>query len=124
MSIAKIGQRLAPRSLRGVLIAALAALAFSVLPIAAAHASYYLDASAANRLAADYVARHYANTYAADLITECRPQYRHSVTPGYVYHRWACEWWDTSDRTSGRVLIVGSRGTDRYYGAVINGARR
>jgi hypothetical protein len=123
MSVSSIRQRLAPRSLRNALILAAAALAFSVLPVAAAHASYYLDTSSANALAADFVAQHYADTYVADLTTQCRPQYHRFAAPGYVYHRWTCKWWDSSDGTSGRVLIVGSRGAGRYYGAVLNGAR-
>jgi hypothetical protein len=103
--------------------AAVALVLVLVLVPAAAQAQYYLGTHQANAMAADFVASHYANTYVKDLSTSCRPQNARRAVAGFIYHRWTCRWWDSSDGTSGRVLILGSRGAGNYYGTVLNGAR-
>jgi hypothetical protein len=110
------------RNVRRTIVLSAMALALAIVP-GAAQANYFLSPSAANALAADYVSQHYADTYTADITTHCRPQYQRYAVPGYDYHRWTCKWSDSSDGTAGRVLIVGSRGSGRYYGQVLNGAR-
>jgi len=87
-----------------------------------AHAEWFFTKAGAQRVAKDYVSKHYANTYASDLTTACRPQ-GHGYDPRYKYHRWVCGWYDDSDDTSGVVLIVGSTGTGSYYGKVLSAAR-
>jgi hypothetical protein len=107
-----------------LLLAPLALALALLVPAGAAHADYYLSDGQANAMAADFVASHYANTYTEDLTTTCRGQgHRFSAPAGYGFHRQVCRWFDSSDQTSGRVLIIGSRGSGNYYGVVLNGAR-
>jgi hypothetical protein len=93
-----------------------------LVPASAAHAEWHFTKSGAQRIAKVYVSKHYAHTYAENLTTYCRPQGRR-YNPRYKYHRWVCGWYDSSDNTSGAVLIVGSDITGRYYGRVVSGAR-
>lgn len=98
-----------------------AALAIGMAVPGAAQAEWYFTKPGAQRVAKDYVADRYSDTYAGDLTTVCRPQGR-SYDPTYKYHRWVCGWYDSSDDMSGAVLIVGSRGAGDYYGRVLVGA--
>jgi hypothetical protein len=94
----------------------------ATLPVAAAEANHYYTESGAERIAKDFVSKHYADTYVGDLDATCRPQGRR-YDPDYKYHRWVCRWHDYSDGTSGSVLIVGSdAGPGAYYGRVLHGA--
>jgi hypothetical protein len=122
MSNRSNGRAQTRRNVRRTVVLGAMALALAIVP-GAAQADYFLSPSAANALAADFVSQHYADTYVADITARCRPQYQRYAVPGYDYHRWTCKWRDSSDGTSGRVLIVGSRGSGRYYGQVLNGAR-
>ncbi|HEY4278969.1 MAG TPA: hypothetical protein VGM91_12145 [Conexibacter sp.] len=97
-------------------------LVAATVPVSAAHADYHLSKPEAERLARDYVARHYANTYRSDLVSLCRPQGMR-YDSRYVYHRWKCGWYDRRDHTSGAVIIAGSRTPGLYYGRVLHGAR-
>jgi len=100
-----------------------AVLAAVLVPATAAHAQWYMSKRAAERDARHYVSHYYADTYAANLATRCRPSGQH-YDRRYDYHRWVCDWYDSSDDTSGTVLIVGSdRSPGAYYGKVIHGAR-
>ena len=74
-----------------------------------AQADWYLSKYSAERMAKRYVAYHYADTYVSDLTTVCRPQGAR-YNPAYEYHRWVCGWYDSSDDSSGVVLIVGVSG--------------
>jgi hypothetical protein len=111
----------ATRAWRRLAICA-AVLAAVLVPVTAAHADWYMSKRGAERVARHFVSNHYANTYASDLTTRCRPSGQR-YDPRYVYHRWVCGWYDSSDGTSGTVLIVGSRGSGAYYGKVLHGAR-
>jgi hypothetical protein len=104
-----------------LLVALTVALAV-LIPASAAHADWHLSKAGAQRIAKNYVSTHYADTFASDLTTSCRPQGR-KYNPRYVYHRWVCGWYDASDDTSGAVLIVGSDISGRFYGRVLSGAR-
>ncbi len=105
------------------LVLALVVLALAVLiPAGAAHAEWHVTKSGAQRVAKDYVSKHYSDTYASNLTTACRPQGYH-YDSRFKYHRWVCGWYDRSDRTSGTVLIVGSDRPGAYYGKVLRGAR-
>jgi hypothetical protein len=97
------------------------ALAIAMAVPGAAQAEWFFTKAGAQRVAKDYVSDHYADTYAWDLTTLCRPQGR-GYDPAYKYHRWVCFWRDSSDETSGAVLIVGSRERGAYYGRVLVGA--
>jgi hypothetical protein len=108
------------RYLAILLTAVFASLA--VLPIAAAHAEWYFTKTGAQRVAKDFVSKHYANTAAENLTAACRPQGR-PFDPRYKFHRWVCGWYDSSDNTAGTVLIVGSDNIGAYYGRVLAGAR-
>jgi hypothetical protein len=109
------------RRIAKLLVPLLVALVVLV-PASAAHADWHLSKAGAQRIAKRYVAQHYADTYSGDLTTYCRPQGRR-YDPRYVYHRWVCGWYDSSDDTSGAVLIVGSDIRGSYYGRVLSGAR-
>ena len=98
------------------------ALAMVTLPAGVAQAEWYFSKSGAQRVAKDYVSKHYADTYRSDLTTWCRPQGRQASDPRYKYHRWVCAWADSSDHTKGVVLIVGSDSPGAYYGKVLRGA--
>jgi hypothetical protein len=111
------------RQRTALLVAMLTALAVLLVPAGEARAEWYFTADGAKRVAKDYVSSHYANTYYSDLTASCRPQGRRGHDPRYKYHRWVCYWYDSSDGTSGAVLIVGSSGTGSYYGRVLLGAR-
>jgi hypothetical protein len=118
-SPAKIAGAIRSRILLGATAAALV-----VVPAGIAHADWYLTKSGAERAARQYVSTHYADTYASDLTTDCRPQGHSRANSRYVYHRWVCGWYDESDETVGTVLIIGSRtGRGDFYGQVITGAR-
>ena len=105
------------------LVLALVVLALAVLiPAGAAHAEWHVTKTGAQRIAKDYVSKHYSDTYASNLTTACRPQGYH-YDSRFKYHRWVCGWYDRSDRTSGTVLIVGSDRPGAYYGKVLRGAR-
>jgi hypothetical protein len=108
------------RSRRGVALGA-AALAIGMALPGAAQAEWYFSKSGAQRVAKDYVSDRYADTYSGDLTTVCRVQ-GGGYDPAYKYHRWVCGWYDSSDDTSGAVLIIGSRGHGAYYGRVLVGA--
>jgi hypothetical protein len=92
-----------------------------LVPATAAHAEWYLSRNDAQAMARDYVSKHYADTYASDLTTYCRPQGR-SYDPRYRYHRWTCGWYDRDDATKGAVSITGSSGSGYYFGRVLIGA--
>jgi hypothetical protein len=94
----------------------------AMLAPAQAHAEWFFTKSGAQRVAADYVSSHYADTYSSDLSTACRPQGHRQADPRYKYHRWVCGWYDDSDGTSGQVLIIGSSSRGSYYGQVMRGA--
>jgi hypothetical protein len=94
-----------------------------LVPASTAHAEWHFTKSGAQRIAKDYVSRHYADTYVENLTTFCRPQGRR-YNPRYKYHRWVCGWYDAGDKTSGAVLIIGSDITGSYYGRVLTGAHR
>ena len=99
-----------------------AALTLAVLPIATASANYLYTPYGGARLAMDFVSKHYANTYVSDLSADCYAQGM-ATLPGYKYHRLVCYWYDSSDGTSGTVLIIGSNvGPGAYYGRVLRGA--
>jgi hypothetical protein len=100
---------------------AVVALAAALVPATAAHAEYFFASDGIQRVAKDYVSKHYANTYVSNLSTACRPQ-GEPYNPNYKYHRWVCGWYDRSDGTGGVVLIVGSSGAGAYYGKVLRGA--
>jgi hypothetical protein len=87
-----------------------------------AHAEWFFTKAGAQRVAADYVSSHYADTYVSDLTTACRPQGKDQADPRYKYHRWVCGWYDDSDGTSGQVLVIGSSPRGSYYGQVMKGA--
>jgi hypothetical protein len=109
---------------RIVLLVAPLLLALAVLlPVTAAHAEWFYTKQGAEIMAKDFVSTHYANTYRENLLAACRPQGRRASDPSYKYHRWVCTWVDRSDRTAGRVLIVGSDFRGTYYGKVLVGAR-
>jgi hypothetical protein len=97
------------------------ALAMAMAVPGVAQAEWYFTKAGAQRVAKDYVSDHYADTYASDLATACRPQWG-GYDPGYKYHRWVCFWQDSHDDTAGAVLIVGSRERGSYYGRVLVGA--
>jgi hypothetical protein len=105
------------RTRRRIALGAAALTATLALP-GAAQADWFFSKSGAERATKDYVADRYADTYAGDLTTSCRPQGR-AYDPGYKYHRWVCGWYDESDDTSGAVLIVGSSSSGAYYGRVL-----
>jgi hypothetical protein len=98
-----------------------AALALGMAVPGVAQAEWYFTKSGAQRIAKDYVSKHYADTYRSDLTTACRVQ-GGGYDPSYKYHRWVCGWYDRSDDTMGAVLIVGSSGRGAYYGRVLVGA--
>jgi hypothetical protein len=113
--------RLSARA-RRVLALVVALAAIALVPVATAHANYYYTRYGAEKIAMDFVSKHYANTYVRDLGAGCRPQGQ-GYDPSYKYHRWVCKWRDYSDGTSGTVLIVGSNsGPGAYYGRVLRGA--
>ena len=68
------------------------------------------------------MSKQYADTYTYNLETACLPQGR-PYNPRYKYHRWKCWWHDSSDGTSGKMLIIGSDSPGAYYGKVLRGAR-
>ena len=98
-----------------------AVVAVLLIPTSVAHADWYFTKRGAQRSARHFVSHHYANTYASDLTTSCRPSGRR-YNPRYVYHRWVCGWYDSRDGTSGTVLVRGGRGSGVYYGRVLHGA--
>lgn len=108
--------------LRWRVVLALTAVAAALTPLAAAHAEWYISRDGAQRMAKDYVSKHYADTYTYNLTTVCKPQGR-PYDPRYTFHRWKCVWYDRSDRTAGIVVIIGSARTGGYYGYVLRGAR-
>jgi hypothetical protein len=110
------------RSLRALSATVIGAAALATVP-SAAHAEWYFTKRGAQKVARDYVADYYSNTYYEDLVASCRPQGESRPDPRYKYHRWVCVWYDTSDDTSGRVLVVGSDSAGAYYGRVLNGGR-
>jgi hypothetical protein len=93
-----------------------------LVPVGTAHAEWHLTRSGAQRVAKDFVSKHYANTYFGDLTTVCRPQGQ-GYDRRFKYHRWVCGWYDSSDNTSGAVVIIGSDRAGAYYGKVVRGAR-
>ena len=102
---------------------ALVVLSLAVLvPAGAAHAEWHFTKSGAERVAKDWVSKHYADTYAGNLTTACRPQGL-QYDSRFKYHRWVCGWYDRSDQTQGTVLIVGSDRAGAYYAKVLRGAR-
>ena len=112
-----------PGTTRARLAIAATAGALAIVPASVAHADWYLTKARAQSHAKHFVSTHYADTFASDLTTYCRPQGRSRANSRYVYHRWVCGWVDSSDDTSGVVRIIGSS-TSRgaYYGTVIVGA--
>ena len=108
------------RRIRRAMVVVGAAVAVLV-PATAAHAEWYFTKSGAQRVARDYVSTHYADTYYSDITAVCRPQ-GDRYNASYKYHRWVCGWVDSSDDTSGAVLIVGSSSTGAYWGKVLIGA--
>jgi hypothetical protein len=107
-------------SIRRWIVLGATALAMAIVPAGVAHASWYITKSGAERQAKLYVSQKYSNTYFGDLTTYCRPQGHRYADSRYMYHRFACGWYDSSDDTSGSVLIVGSR--NGAYGKVLVGA--
>jgi hypothetical protein len=106
------------------LLLALVIVSLAVLvPVGTAHAEWHFTRSGAQRIAKDFVSKEYANTYVENLTTACRPQGYH-YDSRFKYHRWVCGWYDSSDSTTGTVLIVGSDRAGAYYGKVLHGARR
>jgi hypothetical protein len=103
------------------LIAPIALAAALLLP-AAAHAEWHFTKRGAEKVAADYVSKRYADTYVEDLTTACRPQGMAKGDPRFKYHRWVCGWYDASSDMSGQVLVIGSSGRGLYYGQVMRGA--
>jgi hypothetical protein len=99
-------------------------LALTVVPTGLAQANWYYTKAGAERLAKDFVSKHYADTYKSDLTTYCTRPGGVPASPDYKYHRLDCAWADASDGTSGVVRIIGSsRGLGAYYGVVLRGAR-
>jgi hypothetical protein len=96
----------------------------TILPAGVAQAEWWYTKAGAQKIAIDYVSRHYADTYAGDLAAECEPDGLRRADPRYKYHRWVCGWYDSSDDTAGGVLIKGSVTVGGYYGSVIVGAHR
>jgi hypothetical protein len=94
----------------------------SIVPAGVAHAEWFYTKSGAEKMAKDFVSKHYADTYASDLTTYCRPQGQRRADPNYKYHRWICGWYDSADETAGVVKIIGSRDRSGYYGSVVVGA--
>jgi hypothetical protein len=117
-----IGRWKPTRNIRRGLSVGTIAVAMAIVPAGAAQAELYFTKYGAQRVAKGYVSNRYADTYVADLTTVCRPQGRSYSDPRYKYHRWVCGWYDSSDDTSGTVLIVGSSGSGAYYGRVLVGA--
>jgi hypothetical protein len=100
------------------------ALAGMLVPATAARANWLYTPLGGASLAKDFVSKHYANTYTYNLSAHCRAQGM-PTRPGYKYHRLVCDWYDGSDNTTGRVLIVGSDSAPgAYYGTVIRGAHQ
>jgi hypothetical protein len=110
------------RPWRRNLIALVTVAAALMIPATAAQAEWHFTKRGAEKVAKDFVAKEYANTYTYNLTSLCRPQGR-PYNPRYKYHRWVCAWYDSSDGTSGKVLIVGSNSPGAYYGKVLRGAR-
>jgi hypothetical protein len=108
------------RRIRRLIVLVGLALALLV-PVTAAHAEWYFTQSGAQRIARDYVSRHYADTYYSDITAVCRPQ-GDRYDPTYKYHRWVCGWYDSSDGTKGAVLVAGSSGSGSYFAKVLRGA--
>jgi hypothetical protein len=117
---APAGRRSFRRRTRRRMALGAATLAAALVVPGAAQANWYFSKYGAEQMAKEYVADHYARTYVSDLTTVCRPQ-GVRYDPAFKYHRWVCGWHDSSDDTSGAVLIVGSaRGG--AYGRVLVGA--
>lgn len=85
-----------------------------------AHAEYYFTKSGAQRVARDAAAYHYDLDY-YDLGAACRPQ-GERYDPNYKYHRWVCDWWDSSG-CEGTLKIRGRRGKGAYSYLVLRGQR-
>jgi soluble lytic murein transglycosylase-like protein len=122
MSPRKIGSQAKPaRSIRARFVLCTTVLALAIVPVSIAHAEWYYTESGAQKIAKEFVANEYANTYTSNLTASCRPQGRSHTDPRYKYHRWVCLVEDSSDGTSGVVRIVGSRSRGGYYGKVLGG---
>ena len=94
---------------------AAAAAAVSLLASAgSAQANYHYTKQGAEKLAVDFVVKHYYVDY-ANVGASCRPQGAQQADPGYKYHRWVCTWTDAGSHSYGRVLIVGSDASSGSY---------
>lgn len=87
---------------------------------ASAEAEYYFTKSGAQRVARDASSRHYDLDY-YDIRADCRPQ-GESYDPDYKYHRWVCDWWDSSG-CEGTLRVRGRRGKGAYSYVVLRGIR-
>ena len=105
------------RRTRGAVALGVAALAVGMAVPGAANASYYMSSAQARAATRDYVSNYYDDTYASDLWVRCSTLWG-APSPGYVYHRYRCRWYDQSDATTGVVLITG-RAPVGYYGRVL-----
>jgi hypothetical protein len=84
----------------------------------AAGANYYYSKDGAQRIAKDYVYKHYGYSRYATF-TICRPQ-GSSRDTSYLWHRWVCGW--VHGDCSGAVNIIGSSaGPGSYYARVWSG---
>jgi hypothetical protein len=109
------------RSAAVVLAATLAAIA--LIAPTTAHAEYFFTKSGAQRVARDWVSKHYAgyDVTFGSTVAVCRPQFER-YNPRFKYHRWVCGW---SDGTcSGAASVIGSSSArGAYYGRTLAGIR-
>jgi len=111
-----------PHRVVALIVAAAAAVAM-LGSASSAEANWWYTKSGAQRLARDYVSRHYANTYYNDLTARCHVQ-GGGYDRNYKYHTWICVWYDSSDDTYGEVKIKGSdAGPGAYHGSIVVGSR-
>jgi|1186.fasta_scaffold402384_2 hypothetical protein len=105
-----------PRSARRVMApVAAAAAAVSLLASAgSAQANYHYTQQGAEKIARDFVVKHYA-VDPANVGASCRPQGTRQADSRFKYHRWVCTWTDAGSNTYGRVLIVGSDASSGSY---------